>query len=54
MRGGNGRRRQKGKAPEMTISSSLNAGIAALVVNGTKLGAIADNIANASTNGYKR
>ena len=29
----------------MTISSSLNAGIAALVVNGTKLGAIADNIA---------
>jgi flagellar hook protein FlgE len=38
----------------MTISSSLNAGIAALVVNGTKLGAIADNIANASTNGYKR
>ena len=54
MRGRNGRRRQKGKAPEMTISSSLNAGIAALVVNGTKLGAIADNIANASTNGYKR
>ena len=38
----------------MTISSSMNAGIAALNVNGTRLGVIADNIANASTDGYKR
>ena len=38
----------------MTISSSMNAGIAALNVNSTRLGIIADNIANASTDGYKR
>lgn len=38
----------------MTISSSMNAGIAALNVNSTRLGVIADNIANASTDGYKR
>lgn len=38
----------------MTISSSLNAGVAALQANATRLASISDNIANASTNGYKR
>ncbi len=38
----------------MTISSSLNAGVAALAANATRLAAISDNIANASTYGYKR
>lgn len=38
----------------MTISSSLNAGVAALAANATRLAAISDNIANASTFGYKR
>jgi flagellar hook protein FlgE len=38
----------------MTISSSLNAGVAGLSANATRLGAISDNIANASTAGYKR
>ncbi|MFK7876004.1 MAG: flagellar hook protein FlgE [Paracoccaceae bacterium] len=38
----------------MTISSSLNAGVAALNANATKLASISDNIANSSTNGYKR
>jgi len=38
----------------MTISSSLNAGVAALSANATKLASISDNIANASTFGYKR
>lgn len=38
----------------MTISSSLNAGIAGLQSNATRLGSISDNIANASTFGYKR
>lgn len=38
----------------MTISSSLNAGIAALMAHGSRLAGIADNIANASTYGYKR
>ena len=38
----------------MTISSSMNAGVAGLHVNATKLGTIADNIANSSTYGYKR
>ena len=38
----------------MTISSSLNAGVAGLFTNATKLATIADNIANASTFGYKR
>ncbi|MEP4195199.1 MAG: flagellar hook-basal body complex protein [Aliishimia sp.] len=38
----------------MTISSSLNAGVAALAANATKLASISDNIANASTFGYKR
>ncbi|WP_116132947.1 flagellar hook protein FlgE [Tropicimonas sp. IMCC34043] len=38
----------------MTISSSLNAGVAGLSVNATKLATISDNIANSSTYGYKR
>ncbi len=38
----------------MTISSSLNAGVAGLFANATRLSTISDNIANASTFGYKR
>lgn len=38
----------------MTISSSLNAGVAALSANATRLAAISDNIANSATYGYKR
>lgn len=38
----------------MTISSSLNAGVAGLQANATRLAAISDNIANSSTSGYKR
>lgn len=38
----------------MTISSSLNAGVAGLQSNATKLATIADNISNSSTYGYKR
>ncbi len=38
----------------MTISSSLNAGIAGLSANATRLASISDNISNASTFGYKR
>lgn len=38
----------------MTISSSLNAGVAGLQANATRLGSISDNIANSSTYGYKR
>jgi flagellar hook protein FlgE len=38
----------------MTISSSLNAGVAGLNANATKLATISDNIANASTFGYRR
>lgn len=38
----------------MTLSSSLNAGVAGLSVNSSKLGTISDNIANSQTNGYKR
>jgi flagellar hook protein FlgE len=38
----------------MTISSSLNAGVAGLAANATRLATISDNIANSSTNGYKR
>ncbi len=38
----------------MTISSSLNAGVAGLNANASRLATIADNIANSSTLGYKR
>lgn len=38
----------------MTISSSLNAGVAGLQANATRLASISDNIANSSTLGYKR
>ena len=38
----------------MTISSSLNAGVAGLSANASKLSTISDNIANSSTYGYKR
>ncbi|MEO0750628.1 MAG: flagellar hook-basal body complex protein, partial [Pseudomonadota bacterium] len=38
----------------MTISSSLNAGVAGLTANATRLAAISDNIANSGTFGYKR
>ena len=38
----------------MTISSSLNAGVAGLSSNATRLATISDNIANSATHGYKR
>jgi flagellar hook protein FlgE len=38
----------------MTISSSLNAGVAGLNANASRLAAISDNIANSSTFGYRR
>ena len=38
----------------MSMSSSLNAGIAGLTANANKLASISDNIANSSTFGYKR
>ena len=38
----------------MTISSSLNAGVAGLSANATRLGTISDNISNSATKGYKR
>lgn len=38
----------------MTISSSLNAGVAGLAANASRLATVADNIANSSTYGYKR
>ena len=38
----------------MTISSALNAGVAGLNANASRLGTISDNIANSSTFGYKR
>ncbi len=38
----------------MTISSSLNAGVAGLASNASRLATISDNIANSSTYGYKR
>ncbi|WP_319825107.1 flagellar hook protein FlgE [Thalassovita sp.] len=38
----------------MTISSSLNAGVAGLTANASRLSTISDNIANSSTYGYKR
>lgn len=38
----------------MSISSALNAGVAGLSANATRLASISDNIANSSTFGYKR
>jgi flagellar hook protein FlgE len=38
----------------MSISSSLNAGVAGLAANANRLATISDNIANSSTFGYKR
>lgn len=38
----------------MSISSSLNAGVAGLQTNAQRLASISDNIANSSTFGYKR
>jgi len=38
----------------VTISSSLNAGVAGLSANANRLATISDNIANSSTFGYKR
>lgn len=38
----------------MSISSSLNAGVAGLNANATRLATISDNIANSSTYGYKQ
>lgn len=38
----------------MTISSAMNAGVAGLNANAARLAGISDNIANASTYGYKR
>jgi flagellar hook protein FlgE len=38
----------------MTISSSLNASVAGLASNASRLATISDNIANSSTYGYKR
>jgi len=38
----------------MTISSSLNSGVAGLTANAGRLATISDNIANSSTYGYKR
>ena len=38
----------------MSISSSLNAGVAGLAANANRLSTISDNIANSNTYGYKR
>eukprot|EP00581_Thalassiosira_minuscula_P026371 CAMPEP_0184428834 /NCGR_PEP_ID=MMETSP0738-20130409/220108_1 /TAXON_ID=385413 /ORGANISM="Thalassiosira miniscula, Strain CCMP1093" /LENGTH=40 /DNA_ID= /DNA_START= /DNA_END= /DNA_ORIENTATION= len=38
----------------MSISSSLNAGVAGLNANATRLATISDNIANSATYGYRR
>ena len=42
------------KGVSMTISSSLNAGVAGLAANASRLASISDNIANSSTYGYRR
>ncbi len=42
------------KGVSMTISSSLNAGVAGLSANASRLATISDNIANSATYGYKR
>ena len=38
----------------MSLSSSMNASVAGLSANSVQLASISDNIANASTYGYKR
>jgi len=38
----------------MTISSSLNASVAGLAANASRLATISDNIANSATHGYRR
>jgi len=38
----------------MTISSSLNASVAGLAANASRLATISDNIANSATYGYRR
>ncbi|MEM6622746.1 MAG: flagellar hook-basal body complex protein [Pseudomonadota bacterium] len=38
----------------MSLSSGLNAGVAGLSANSTRLAVISDNIANSNTNGYRR
>ena len=38
----------------MSLSSALNAGVAGLSVNATRLAVISDNIANSSTSGFRR
>jgi len=38
----------------MSLSSSLSAGVSGLLTNSARLATISDNIANSSTNGYKR
>ena len=38
----------------MSISSSMNAGVAGLRANATRLATISDNIANSATHGYRR
>lgn len=38
----------------MSMSSAMNAGVAGLAANSSRLGTISDNIANSSTYGYKR
>jgi flagellar hook protein FlgE len=48
------RRAKQQKGGIMSISSSLNAGVAGLSANATRLATIADNIANSGTYGYKR
>lgn len=42
------------KGADMTISSSLNASVAGLAANASRLATISDNISNSSTYGYKR
>jgi flagellar hook protein FlgE len=47
-------RAKQQKGAPMTISSSLNAGVAGLAANASRLATISDNIANSATYGYKR
>jgi len=42
------------KGSNMTISSSMNASVAGLAANASRLATISDNISNSSTFGYKR